>query len=34
MNIGEAAKTAGVNAKFIRHYETRGIIPKASSTLR
>lgn len=32
MNIGEAAKTAGVNAKFIRHYETRGIIPKATRT--
>lgn len=32
MNIGEAAKTAGVNAKFIRHYETRGIIPKALRT--
>jgi MerR family gold-responsive transcriptional activator of gol and ges genes len=32
MNIGEAAKTAGVNTKFIRHYETRGIIPKASRT--
>jgi MerR family gold-responsive transcriptional activator of gol and ges genes len=32
MNIGEAAKTAGVNTKFIRHYETRGIIPKALRT--
>lgn len=29
MNIGEAAISAGVNAKFIRHYEARGIIPKA-----
>lgn len=32
MNIGEAAKTAGVNPKFIRHYEARGIIPKAVRT--
>ncbi|WP_141733476.1 Cu(I)-responsive transcriptional regulator [Oligoflexus tunisiensis] len=32
MNIGEAAKAAGVNAKFIRHYEERGIIPKAART--
>ncbi|HYX38007.1 MAG TPA: Cu(I)-responsive transcriptional regulator [Oligoflexus sp.] len=32
MNIGEAAKAAGVNAKFIRHYESRGIIPKVSRT--
>ncbi len=30
MNIGEAAKAAGVNPKFIRHYEERGIIPKAA----
>lgn len=30
MNIGEAADAAGVNAKFIRHYESRSIIPKAS----
>jgi Cu(I)-responsive transcriptional regulator len=32
MNIGEAAKAAGVNPKFIRHYEARGIIPKAART--
>lgn len=30
MNIGEAAKAAGVNPKFIRHYEARGIVPKVS----
>ncbi len=32
MNIGELAKTSGVNAKLIRHYEAIGLIPKASRT--
>jgi MerR family copper efflux transcriptional regulator len=30
MNIGEVAKSSGINAKLIRHYESIGIIPKAS----
>lgn len=32
MTIGEAAKVSGVNAKLIRHYESIGIIPKATRT--
>lgn len=32
MNIGEAAKGSGVNAKLIRHYESIGIVPKVSRT--
>ena len=30
MKIGQAAKISGVNAKLIRHYETIGVIPKAT----
>lgn len=30
MTISDAAAAAGVNAKFIRHYENRSIIPKAA----
>lgn len=32
MNIGEAAKVSGVNAKLIRHYESIGIVPKVART--
>lgn len=32
MKIGELAKSSGVNAKLIRHYESIGLIPKASRT--
>jgi Cu(I)-responsive transcriptional regulator len=30
MNIGALAESSGVNAKMIRHYESIGLIPKAS----
>lgn len=32
MNIGEVADASGVNAKMIRHYESIGVMPKASRT--
>ena len=30
MNISEAAKQVGVNAKRLRHYEAIGLVPKAA----
>jgi len=33
MNIGQAAKAAGVSAKMVRHYEGIGLLPKAGRTL-
>lgn len=32
MNIGQAAKVSGVNAKMIRYYERIGLIPRAGRT--
>ncbi|MBI3186779.1 MAG: Cu(I)-responsive transcriptional regulator [Gammaproteobacteria bacterium] len=33
MNIGEAARSSGVSAKMVRHYEEIGLIPAAQRTL-
>src|SRR5262245_24035222 len=30
MNIGEAARRAGISAKRVRHYESIGLIPRAA----
>ena len=32
VNIGQAAKSSGVSAKMIRHYEETGLIPRAGRT--
>jgi len=32
MNIGQAARSAGISAKRVRHYEEIGLIPRAART--
>lgn len=32
MQIGKLAKSSGVSSKLIRHYESIGLVPKASRT--
>lgn len=32
MNIGQAAKLAGISAKMVRYYEQTGLLPKAKRT--
>lgn len=32
MNVGAAAKAAGISVKIIRHYESEGILPRAKRT--
>ena len=33
MNIGDAARRAGINAKRLRHYEAIGLVPKAARSV-
>lgn len=33
MNIGDAARTSGISAKMIRHYEASGLLPRAARTV-